>query len=48
MKSKLTNRKRKNHFELHPHNQYINKKRIKSYRAVSAKFMKLIYSRDLP
>ncbi len=31
MKSKLTNRKRKNHFELHPHNQYINKKRIKSY-----------------
>ncbi len=31
MKPKLANRKRKSHFQLHQHNQYINKKRIKLY-----------------
>jgi hypothetical protein len=31
MRSQMVNRKRKKHFELHPHNQHINKKRIKSY-----------------
>jgi len=31
MKPKLANRKRKSHFQLHQHNQYLNKNRIKLY-----------------
>jgi hypothetical protein len=40
MNSTLSNRRRKNYFELHPHNRHQNKKRIESYFEKINSFLK--------